>query len=171
VHDAGNTILAAPLTSSLQIRGVLHIPGHCPHASHGSRSAPLVFNRPIRQRLMQPRIKTSSIRTQHPTHRGYAMFVPMMVNKSVLLLLAPQHKYRADFFNMSRSSSTRRSWERNLRISLLAAISSAACSWLLSGRTAFTHLYKLWADTPRRSDTSETGYPRSTICRTASSLN
>jgi len=46
VHDAGNTILAAPLTSSLQIRGVLHIPGHYPHASRGSRSAAVGLQSP-----------------------------------------------------------------------------------------------------------------------------
>ena len=37
--------------------------------------------------------------------------------------------------------------------------------------TALTHLYKLCADTPIRAATSETDYPRSVTCLTASSLN
>jgi hypothetical protein len=112
VHDAGNTILAAPLTSFAQVCKYTACsidPATARMRVTDQGRQPLVSNRPIRQRLMQPRIKTSSIRTQHPTHCGHAMFVPMIVNKSVLLLLAPQHKYRAAFFNMSRSSSTRRS--------------------------------------------------------------
>lgn len=49
-------------------------------------------------------------------------------------------KYRAAFFNMSRSSSRRRIWARRRKISLLASSSSLACFSVLSGVTALTHL-------------------------------
>ncbi len=50
---------------------------------------------------------------------------------------------RRAFFMMSRSSSVRRSWARNLMISLLASTSSLACYAALSGFTGFTQLYRL----------------------------
>lgn len=60
---------------------------------------------------------------------------------------------------------------RSRRISLLGSSSSLDCCSDLSGATALTHLYRLWAETPKRAATSGTEDPRSMTCLTASSLN
>ena len=94
------------------------------------------------------------------------MFMAVLMNEPALYseFLA---KHRAAIFNMSRSSSARRSSALSLSTLLLASFSSCVNCSFLPDFTALIQLYELWAETPSRSATSLTVCPRTTAWRTA----
>lgn len=109
----------------------------------------------IRYRGMKPSMKSGPGNPQDTAHQRDGIVMPVLIHKAVLHsgCLA---KYRAAFFCRSRSSSTRRISARKRSISLLASSSSFVCCSDRSGETALTHLYRLWAEKPRRAATSGT---------------
>jgi hypothetical protein len=106
------------------------------------RQQPQVFDSAVQQGLVQPLIETAARYPEHSAHCCQPVRMAMIINKSVLYS-GSLAKYGAAFFKMLRCSSVRRNCALKLRISLLASISSAACSSVLPGLTAFTHLYRL----------------------------
>lgn len=106
-----------------------------------------------RYRVMEPDIKSGTGNLKDPTHCNDRPDFTVIVDKAILQS-GSLAKYRAAFFRISRSSSVRLSCAFSLRISVLASSKSWACCPLLSGLTARSHLYRLCADTPSRSDTS-----------------
>ena len=106
-----------------------------------------------RYRVMEPDIKSGTGNLKDPTHCNDRPDFTVIVDKAILQS-GSLAKYRAAFFRISRSSSVRLSCAFSLRISVLASSKSCACCPLLSGLTARSHLYRLCADTPSRSDTS-----------------
>src|SRR6187431_20589 len=104
---------------------------------------------------MPPRVKSTARHVKHSAHHRDVERGSMLLDEGVLYS-GCRAKYAAAFFRISRSSSVRRNCAFSLRISPLASASSLACCSLLSGLAALTHLYRLCADTPSRSETSAT---------------
>ena len=128
-HDAGNAVTTADLTCLSQIEVNASIAIHTTAGGvRGSdqRQEAAVLDGALRQRPESPIVITAPRSAQQSTHRSDGKTVAVIRNKPVLYSGWPA-KYRAAFFRMSRSSSTRRRSARSLSISFLASLSSAVC--------------------------------------------
>ena len=157
-HDAFDTVEAADFANFSQIaedatRTVN--PMTCAVGIADEIEQAGIFPGVIAHRLVQPGVKTGARHPQDAAHQRDGVVIAVLVHEAVLHS-GSLAKYRAAFFNKSRSSSVRRNCERKRRTSLLASKSSCDCCSDRSGDTALTHLYRLWADTPKRAATSGT---------------
>lgn len=84
-------------------------------------------------------IESGASNLQYATQRADRVLMAMLVHITVFHSDSLAN-YHVAFLNMSRSSSKRRIWARNRKISILASRSSIACYTVLSGVTALTHL-------------------------------
>lgn len=99
----------------------------------------VIFNRTVRNRFVQPCIKSSLSNAQNSTHCDNTKPLLMLVNE-LLLYSGWLAKYLAPLFKMSRFSSVRRSWEHNFKVSLLASRGSFLCCSVSEGFAVLPHL-------------------------------
>src|SRR5690606_12225737 len=170
-HQPGHPVLAAALAQITQVAGNLAVAVHAPALHPGlldqAQYAPIVLG-PCRQRRPTPGVVAAGVHAQHPAHAAHPE-LPFVVAHEGVLHPDCLAKYAAAFFRMSRSSVTRRSSDLSRRNS--SAWSAVAARSGPDRPYCFRHVWRLWIDTPSRSATSATEWPRSVTCLTASTLN